>query len=53
MALDLSPIDRELCSQSTIADSCRSRPQFLDDLAPRSGMMPPPDSEMISPPITE
>ena len=39
--------------EETIADSCRSRPQFLDDLAPRSGMMPPPDSEMISPPITE
>jgi len=35
------------------ADSCRSRPQFLDDLAPRNGMMPPPASEMISPPITE
>jgi len=28
-------------------------PQFLDDVAPRNGMMPPPDSEMISPPITE
>jgi len=28
-------------------------PQFLDDAAPRNGMMPPPDSEMISPPITE
>ena len=28
-------------------------PQFRDDVAPRNGMMPPPDSEMISPPITE
>jgi hypothetical protein len=28
-------------------------PQFRDDAAPRNGMMPPPDSEMISPPITE
>ena len=28
-------------------------PQFLDDAAPRNGMMPPPDSEMIAPPITE
>jgi hypothetical protein len=28
-------------------------PQFLDDCAPCNGMMPPPDSEMISPPITE
>ena len=25
-------------------------PQFLDDVAPRNGMMPPPDSEMIAPP---
>jgi hypothetical protein len=25
-------------------------PQFLDDAAPRNGMMPPPDSEMIAPP---
>ncbi|MEA2802697.1 MAG: hypothetical protein QOE49_2792, partial [Rhodospirillaceae bacterium] len=28
-------------------------PQFRDDVAPRNGMMPPPDSEMIAPPITE
>ena len=28
-------------------------PQFLDDAAPRNGMMPPADSEMIAPPITE
>jgi hypothetical protein len=28
-------------------------PQFLDDVPPRNGMMPPPDSEMIAPPITE
>ena len=28
-------------------------PQFRDDCAPRNGMMPPPNSEMISPPITE
>jgi hypothetical protein len=28
-------------------------PQFRDDAAPRNGMMPPPDSEMIAPPITE
>ena len=28
-------------------------PQFLDDFAPHNGMMPPPDSEMIAPPITE
>ena len=28
-------------------------PQFLDDVAPRNGMMPPPNSEMISPPMTE
>ena len=28
-------------------------PQFLDDAAPRNGMMPPPDSEMIARPITE
>jgi predicted signal transduction protein with EAL and GGDEF domain len=28
-------------------------PQFLDDAAPRNGMMPPPNSEMMSPPITE
>ena len=28
-------------------------PQFLDDAAPRNGMMPPPNSEMIAPPITE
>jgi hypothetical protein len=28
-------------------------PQFLDDAAPRNGMMPPPDSEMIAPPIPE
>jgi hypothetical protein len=28
-------------------------PQFLDDVAPHNGMMPPPDSEMIAPPITE
>jgi NTE family protein len=28
-------------------------PQFLDDAAPRNGMMPPSDSEMIAPPITE
>ena len=28
-------------------------PQFLDDAAPRNGMKPPPDSEMIAPPITE
>jgi hypothetical protein len=28
-------------------------PQFLDDVAPRNGMMPAPDSEMIAPPITE
>ena len=28
-------------------------PQFLDDAAPRNGMMPPPDSWMIAPPITE
>ena len=25
-------------------------PQFRDDVAPRNGMMPPPDSEMIAPP---
>ncbi len=28
-------------------------PQFRDDVARRNGMMPPPDSEMIAPPITE
>jgi hypothetical protein len=28
-------------------------PQFLDDAAPHNGMMPPRDSEMIAPPITE
>ena len=28
-------------------------PQFRDDAAPRNGMMPPPNSEMIAPPITE
>ena len=28
-------------------------PQFRDDVAPRNGMMSPPDSEMIAPPITE
>jgi hypothetical protein len=28
-------------------------PLFRDDAAPYSGMMPPPDSEMIAPPITE
>jgi len=28
-------------------------PQFRDDAAPCNGMMPPPDSEMIAPPITE
>ena len=28
-------------------------PQFRDDVAPHNGMMPPPDSEMIAPPITE
>ena len=28
-------------------------PQFLDDAAPHNGMMPPPNSEMIAPPITE
>ena len=28
-------------------------PEFRDDCAPRNGMMPPPNSEMISPPITE
>jgi hypothetical protein len=28
-------------------------PQFRGDRAPCNGMMPPPDSEMISPPITE
>ena len=32
------------------ADSWRSSPRFLDDLAPCNGMMPPADSEMISPP---
>jgi uncharacterized protein YjbI with pentapeptide repeats len=47
------PIIRDSAIYVLRADSCRSRPQFLDDLAPRSGMMPPPDSEMISPPITE
>ena len=35
------------------ADSEEAAPQFLDDAAPRNGMMPPPDSEMIAPPITE
>lgn len=28
-------------------------PRFLDDAAPRNGMMSPPDSEMIAPPIAE
>ena len=28
-------------------------PQFRDDAAPRNGMMPPPDLEIIAPPITE
>ena len=28
-------------------------PRFRDDVAPRNGMMPPPDSEMIAPPIAE
>jgi len=28
-------------------------PQFLDDAAPRNGMMSPPHSAMIAPPITE
>ena len=28
-------------------------PLFRDDAAPCNGMMPPPDSEMIAPPITE
>jgi hypothetical protein len=28
-------------------------PQFRDDVAPRNGMMSPPDSEMIAPPIRE
>lgn len=28
-------------------------PQFRDDVAPHNGMMPPPNSEMIAPPITE
>ena len=28
-------------------------PRFRDDAAPRNGMMPPPDSEMIAPRITE
>ena len=28
-------------------------PRFRDDVAPRNGMMPPPDSEMMSPPIPE
>jgi hypothetical protein len=28
-------------------------PRFRDDAAPRNGMMPPPDSEMIAPPIQE
>ena len=28
-------------------------PLFRDDAALRNGMMPPPNSEMIAPPITE
>ena len=28
-------------------------PRFRDDVAPCNGMMPPPNSEMIAPPITE
>ena len=28
-------------------------PYFRDNAAPLNGMMPPPDSEMIAPPITE
>ena len=35
------------------ADFEEAAPQILDDAAPRNGMMPPPDSEMIAPPITE
>jgi hypothetical protein len=39
------------CSRVLIPEE--AAPQFLDDAAPRNGMMPPPDSEMIAPPITE
>jgi hypothetical protein len=28
-------------------------PRFRENAVPRNGMMPPPDSEMIAPPITE
>jgi hypothetical protein len=45
--------NEKLVSVTRIADSEEAAPQFLDDAAPRNGMMPPPDSEMIAPPITE
>ncbi len=40
-------------SQARLLIPEEAAPQFLDDAAPRNGMMPPPDSEMIAPPITE
>ena len=46
--------ERVISTQSTrLLIPEEAAPQFLDDAAPRNGMMPPPDSEMIAPPITE
>jgi hypothetical protein len=47
----LAPADRSHREIVLIPEE--AAPQFRDDVAPRNGMMPPPDSEMIAPPITE
>jgi len=44
---------RPKCKSDWLLIPEEAAPQFRDDAAPRNGMMPPPDSEMIAPPITE
>jgi Viral (Superfamily 1) RNA helicase len=43
---------QEVRSKSVLIPE-EAAPRFRDDVAPRNGMMPPPDSEMMSPPIPE
>jgi hypothetical protein len=53
-ALICDAVHRELTAPSgRVLIPEEAAPQFRDDVAPRNGMMPPPDSEMIAPPITE
>jgi hypothetical protein len=43
----------DLACEADVLILGEAAPLFRDNAAPCNGMMPPPDSEMIAPPITE